>query len=448
MVTQSALQKQKLDKLEAAQALHDAAALAGVDLSTEKLEEVDKLVADAEALDIDIEAAKVREDQQATLKSQIDSMKTGTGRKTQADATATGSVEVGDPAWMKDPAKGYDSPKAFFGELMEYASGKVIQPSAQLQFLATAGSDEQNTIADPFGGFLVPESFSPGFLTTRPEVDPTVGRVTSIPMATPIVKLNARVDKNHATSVSGGLTVNRRTETQAITSSRMEMEQISLEATGLFGLTFVTQELMERSAISVAALLSQGFGDEFSSAILNEKINGTGVGEYLGVLNSGAKIEVAKEGGQSADTIVGENVVNMRARVWGYSNAIWIANHDTYPQLAALNISEGTTGITSFYQASLTEDRPDMLLGRPIFYSEYAQTLGDAGDIFVVDWSQYLEGTLSGMRSAESMHVRFLEHENTFKFWMENDGAPWWRTALTPKNGSTLSPIVSLAVRA
>ena len=47
------------------------------------------------------------------------------------------------------------------------------------------------------------------------------------------------------------------------------------------------------------------------------------------------------------------------------------------------------------------------------------------------------------------MHVRFENHEQVFKFWTENAGAPWWRSALTPKNGAnTLSPFVTLAARA
>ena len=63
-------------------------------------------------------------------------------------------------------------------------------------------------------------------------------------------------------------------------------------------------------------------------------------------------------------------------------------------------------------------------------------------------WSQYLEGYRQDMQMAESIHVRFLNHENTFKFWVRNDGAPWWRSALTPhKSSDTLSPFVTLAAR-
>jgi len=132
--------------------------------------------------------------------------------------------------------------------------------------------------------------------------------------------------------------------------------------------------------------------------------------------------------------------------VYGYGNAIWIANHDTLPQLMLLNQSVGTGG-APLWQPSAREDHPDTLLGRPLFFSEHMQTLGTAGDILCGDWSQYLEGTLQGLQSAESIHVRFAEHERAFKFWLRNAGACWWRAALTPNVGSTLSPFVRVATR-
>ena len=89
-----------------------------------------------------------------------------------------------------------------------------------------------------------------------------------------------------------------------------------------------------------------------------------------------------------------------------------------------------------------------MLLGRPLFFSEFCETVGTLGDLICGNWSQYLEGTLSSQQRAESVHVRFVNHERTFKFWMENDGKCWWRAALTPNQSTTtLSPFVILEAR-
>ena len=312
---------------------------------------------------------------------------------------------------------------------------------------AAAGSDEHGTYADPYGGFAVPTTTLPGLLSIPFEGDPTAGRTQPLPMESPQVDITARVDKDHSTCVSGGLTVARRAETAAIVASRMAMEKISLKAHSLFGAAYETEELMTDSPISFVALIASGFSDQFQAHILNEKIRGLGGNEFVGVLNADCKIQVAKESGQAADTIVSTNVIKMAARSWGFGQAIWLANHDTRPQLAVLSIAVGTAG-TLIYQPSEREGFPDMLWGRPIFYTEYASTLGDAGDIILWNPTQYLEGLYQPLQSAESMHVRFLNHERVFKFWLRNCGAPWWRSALTPANGSTLSPIVTLAARA
>jgi len=88
-------------------------------------------------------------------------------------------------------------------------------------------------------------------------------------------------------------------------------------------------------------------------------------------------------------------------------------------------------------------------MGRPIFFSEFASTLGDVGDLMLVNWSEYLIGNYKAARSESSVHVRFVEHEQAFKFYKRIDGRGWWRAALTPKKSTaTMSPFVTLAARA
>ena len=98
------------------------------------------------------------------------------------------------------------------------------------------------------------------------------------------------------------------------------------------------------------------------------------------------------------------------------------------------------------FNPSRGEDVPDMLLGRPVFFTEFAETKGTKGDLILGTWKEYIEGTYQTEQRAESIHVRFLEHERVFKFWLRNAGAPWWSAALTPKKGAdSLSPFVVIA---
>ena len=397
-------------------------------------------------------------------------------------------IVVGDARVNRDPRRGFGSHREFLMEVMQSSGARAVDQidDPRLQLLAqldttdiqasggvsfmlpaaftpgsvmggdfagldarlAAGSDEQGVYQDQYGGFAVPTTTYPGILDVGGEMDPTMGRTMDIPMASPSVRITARTDKDHTTSVSGGFIVTRTPETVAIASSRAKIERITLRATVLAGLAFESEELLQDSPISFMALIDGGFREQFSFHMLNEKLRGGGGNEYIGVINAPATVSVAKESAQVADTIVAENVLKMRARCWGYGQAIWLANHDTYPQLAAAAITKGSAGVVAVYQPSLVMGRPDMLLGRPIYYSEHPETLGDKGDLILGNWSQYLEGMYQPLMSAESVHVRFVEHERAFKFWLRNAGAPWWRSALTPHKGSTLSPFVVLNARA
>lgn len=319
---------------------------------------------------------------------------------------------------------------------------------------ATVGSDEHGEYDNRYGGFAISAVKGAPRPVIGFEGDPTAGRTENIPMQAPTVEMDAIVDKNHQTSVAGGLTFSRRAETVTLTSSRQEMEKITLKATSLWGLAFATEELLADSPVSFVARISGGFGVQYAAHKFNEKLRGSGVGAPLGVLTAlasaslGPTISIAKETGQAADTFDYRNVIKMRSRAYGYGNAIWIANHDCYPQLAVLSIPVGVGG-QLVYQQSLTEDRPDMLLGRPIFYSEYANTLGDQGDLILGNWSAYMDGIYQPLQSAESIHVRFLNNERAIRFSERSAGAPSWKSALTPnKSSSTLSPFVVLDARA
>ena len=371
------------------------------------------------------------------------------------DASGTGTMRAGDITVGRaraeaDPARGFNTPTDFMLSVIDAAMTQGYKIDDRLQPLkikAAAGGDEAGEYSDPFGGFFVPETFQPSPLQMTPEDDPIGGRTTPIPMATPTVNINARVDKNHQTSVSGGLTVSRRAETGTGDAKRIEYEQVKLTASSLFGLAYATEEILTDSPISFAALIAAGFQEQFKAHLIDERLNGDGVGKFLGVNNSPCRITVDAEDGQAADTIVYANVINMRARCWGYGNAVWLANHDCLPTLAQMSLAVGTGGAL-IYVFSAVEDVPDTLLGRPLIYTEYTNKVGDIGDLVLGNWKEYLEGTLQPLQQAESIHVRFLEHERTFKFWLRNAGAPWWRTALTPKKSNdTMSPFVVLADR-
>jgi len=422
------------------------ALLAKPDMSADELTQHDALVAEVEGLNAKIARGKAQAERQKQAEAEAASL-AGVGRRSAADKPGEVHRITTHQSSLDDPKKGFKTPREYLSAIMDAGNGLKIDDRLKPLRQAAVGSDEHQTGDNNYGGFLVPEGFSPDFLQISADSDPMAGRVRNVPMDNVTVKFQARVDKDHSSSVSGGLTVSRRAETTAAAASRMQTEQVTLTAYSLFGLAYASEELLTDSPRSFAAMIASGFSEEFSAKIVDERLNGTGVGEFLGINNSPALISVTKETGQAADTIVYENIIKMRSRCWGYQNAVWLANHDCLPQLMLLNQSIGTGGVP-VWQPSAGMDHPDMLLGRPLIFTEYTNTVGDAGDIICANFMEYLEGTYQPLQSAESMHVRFINHERTFKFWLRNAGAPWWKSPLTPaKSAVTLSPFVRLAAR-
>jgi len=368
-------------------------------------------------------------------------------------AAARAGLVVGQDRTELDTKRGYKDHKELLADVM--AAGMYGRVSAKLKPLqATQGSDEQGVYSDPAGGFLVPSGVAPGLLQTDAEKDWIAALVTNIsPMTAPTVSFNARVDKDHTTSVSGGFTVTRRPETVDGTASRTAFEQVVLTANEEFGLAFATERILNDSPQSFVAIIAAGFSDEFANNAIKERLRGSGVGERLGVLHAlnTALVTVTKESQQAADTIVKENIDKMASRAWRYQNSVWIANHDTRPQLRSLVQAIGTGGTAvSYFEGGGTTSggSVERLDGRPIYFTEHASKLGDVGDLSLIDWSQYLEGEYQQLQTAESIHVRFASAERAFRFYKRNDGRPWWRTFLTPaQSAQTLSPFVVLGAR-
>ena len=361
----------------------------------------------------------------------------------------TQQLIVGRDRRELDPQRGFNSHRDFLVAVMEAEKtpGRADERLTPLR-QASVSTDETGTY-----DYAVPEAWAPRALTASGE-DPTAGRTLPVEMETPIVHLGARVDKDHSTSVSGGLQLVRVGETPVeISPTRMKLEGVTLRANEVIGVTFATSRLVQDSPRAFVDLLERSYADEAASLRREEYIHGTGLNEPLGILKSGALITIAKETGQAADSVVAENFLNMRARVWGYRRAVWIVHQELFPQISKLTIAVGTAGsaIPVWQAADDDNGMPDRILGQPAYFLDVAKVPGDQGDVICANWSEYLDGTYVPASTTSSIHARFTALENAFRFYSRTDGAPWWRTPLTPKrasSGKTLSPFVTLAERA
>lgn len=341
----------------------------------------------------------------------------------------------------------------------------------QLQAIAEAGKPGGNTDVRLFmpsqkaapqgggthqggeGGFLVQQQFSSEIYRRMYETAVLAGLTTPIPIGEGQNGLSVPyIDETSRATGSrwGGVQVYRANEGDTVTASRPKIGLMETKLEKLMGLAYATEELLQ-DASAMTAIYNQAFTEEFAFKLDDEIFRGTGAGECLGIKNADATVTVAKETGQAAATIVFENIVKMWSRMWARSrfSAIWVINQDVEPELLNLGITVGTGGTPAYLPPGGLNDAPyGRLFGRPVIPIEHCDTLGTVGDIALIDLGQYQVIDKQGTQFAQSMHVRFIYDEMTFRWTMRVNGQPKWKTALTPyKGSSTKSPFVLLATR-
>ena len=303
------------------------------------------------------------------------------------------------------------------------------------------------------GGFMVQKDFVDELLKRTYETGLLAGRTRRLPISRRSngIKINAYAESSRVNgSRLGGIQAYWADEAAALTASKPKLRQMELTLHKLTGLCYATDEMLEDSE-AMEAILMDGFAEEFGFKIDDALVNGDGAAKPLGVLNANCLVTVNKETGQAAASIVVENIIKMWSRMWGRSraNAVWMINQDIEPSLFTMSLAVGTGGVPVYMPANSLANSPfSMLMGRPLLPIEQCATLGTVGDIILGDYSQYVTADKGVMKSASSIHVRFLNDEMVWRFTYRIDGQPTWNAALTPYKGSnTLSPFIALQSR-
>jgi HK97 family phage major capsid protein len=306
----------------------------------------------------------------------------------------------------------------------------------------------------PAGGYLVDSDRAPGILSRVYDIGELLSRVAMDPIGPNANGMTyyaeaetSRVDGSRR----GGVRFYWVAENSAITSSAPTFRALELKLRKAAALVYATDEQLADTA-ALESYIMRILPEELRFGVEDAIINGLGTGQPLGILNANCTVSVAKETGQAATTVVTENIVKMWARLWARSqrNAVWLVNQDVQPQLWQLNLPVGTGGQMVFVPPGGLSAVPyATLFGRPVIVHESCKTLGTVGDIMLVDPMEYQMIEKGGIEAASSIHVRFTQGEQVFRFIYRVDGQPTWNAALTPANGTnTVSPFISLAERA
>lgn len=354
-----------------------------------------------------------------------------------------GRASADAPEASKDPRGGFVSFGDFAMAVVEASrSGGNVDERLRLQGAAPSSYAREGSGQE--GGYLVPHEFS----TVVAEL--MLGFDALLPLTD-----NDNVQGNGMTFPADESTPWGTSGIRAYWLAEAALKQptrplftgVTLRLHKMAALVPATDELLADASV-LSTYIPRKMGESIQWKTNEAIINGTGAGQPLGILNSAALVTVAKESGQAADTIVVANLAKMYARCINPARAVWVINQDILPQLITLTL--GNFPIFMPPTAGIANAPYGTLLGRPIMFSQNAKTLGDLGDIMLVDLQGYKTITKAGgIEYATSMHLWFDYDITAFRAVFRLDGKPWQQAAITPAyGGNTLSSFVTLAERA
>ncbi|MCP4536252.1 MAG: phage major capsid protein [Chloroflexi bacterium] len=333
---------------------------------------------------------------------------------------------------------GGDKVGTLYGAQQKRAAIKAISGMSEL-----VPADGGLLVGTDYSQTIMERVYSTGQLLQRVMMLPISGGSNS--MSIPKVSETSRANGSRL----GGVQAYWASEGKEKTGSKPKFETANLKLNKVIGLVYATDELLD-DASALSAWIMSRLPDELRFVVENSIINGTGGGQPVGILNSGAVISQDAVVGQTAATIVSQNVINMYSRRWGNpGDYIWLTSQSSEPQLMQMSLAVGTGGQLTYMPPGGMSGSPyGNIFGRPVVPVEYCPAVGTVGDLMFVNPREYVMIEKGGIQSASSIHVRFIYDEQVFRFVWRVDGQPLWSSALTPFNGGdTQSPYVALATR-
>jgi HK97 family phage major capsid protein len=336
-----------------------------------------------------------------------------------------------------------------FATAVRNASGRGGSVDPRLVANAPTTYSQEGVGAD--GGFAIPPDFRTEIVKKVMGEDSLLSRTDQ--QTSSSNSFTVPIDETTPWQTSGGIQAYWESEAGQKSQSKVSLTEMTVKLNKLVALVPVTDELLEDSN-AIANYLRTKAPEKMTFKLNDALVSGTGAGQPLGYLRSPATVEVAPESGQAADTVRFQNIIDMWSRMYApcRRNAVWMINQDVEQQLMTMSFRDNASDPSPVYMppGGLADAPYGRLMGRPVVVSEAVPTLGDRGDISLVDMSTYLSIVKSGgIRQDVSIHLWFDYDVTAFRFVMRVGGQPWWRNTISRFQGSnTLSCFVTLGERA
>ena len=382
---------------------------------------------------------------------QLAELKTAMDNRDNANAKQLDAVKTEIDTKMAELGKSIETNKTItkpekefksFGDFMHKA---FISGEAEQYNLKNVKTLSGETGAD--GGYLVPEEQTKQIYKVN--LENTVirgGGAKVINMASKTLDVPAiKSSSNASGSIYGGATTYWVGAQTTVTGSSYKAEKIKLVVHKLAGVVDAEDELSQDAFVSIANLNAEIFGETLAFEEDYAFINGTGLAEPVGIINSDCAVSYSRLSATQVQTV---DVIGMYARALhrGGGQYMWLANQSILPQLMQLRDANDNYIWTPSNSASIANGIPGSLYGYPVKITEKCSALGTKGDLMLVNLSYYLIGDRQKITMEKSKEFRFTEFIDTWRIALRVDGKPWLNSAITPRaGGDTLSPFVILS---
>lgn len=304
-------------------------------------------------------------------------------------------------------------------------------------------------------GYLVPHQFVSQMMDAALAMEVVRPRANVFPMTTKTASLAVFDTQDGTNNARAGLTMFWGAEGGQLTEQKAKTRSLDFEAKKGNVFVVVSQELAA-DGMAFSERLTQAMVSAVAANLDYAFINGTGAGMPLGMINAPCTIEVAKESGQAANTLLIQNLMKMVGRLApaSFTRATWLVHPTLIPQLYGLsylvkNVA-GTENVGGGHVQAVTQDAQGNLriFGRPAVVTDACSVLSARGDIVLADLSKYAIGMRQDMRLVRD-ESRYIEtDEVAFKLTLRLDGAPEDSAPTKLRDGTnTVSSIVVLQAR-
>jgi HK97 family phage major capsid protein len=422
-----------------AQAIFAEADDAGRDLTDVELGEVTRLAADADKLRSRIDLAN-------KLGTHDDFLNQSAGRKVKPEIGNRTALTIGDQTAKRGTFNnlfGAPGGRNEFRDIGDFVKAAILRDGRDPRLM---NAMTEGVGAD--GGFAVPAQFAADLLNTALESEIIRPRATIVPMFGPTLSMPFFNTTDRTGRARAGLVMQIIGEAGTSTAQKAKVGNITLTAKKGAIFVDVSGEL-EADAPGFGSYLGTQMASAVAAGFDAYFVGGSGAGVPLGIVNAPCTASVAKEGSQTADTIVEANILKMAARMHPacWSNSVWLVSPSALGQLFALSQAAGpSTGGRSV--ELVDRDGTMRLMTRPVIVTDACNALGDVGDIILADLSRYLVGLRKDVSLEREISSGWKDDLVGFRTVVRFDGQPAWPSAVTPRAGAdTLSAFVTLAER-